>query len=302
PAAPERPAVPNNTLARTGNTADHQAGWFAGMEQGQADAQANMAIRAPSRDWKTIQVAIDDYLDGYELRADEGAHTPTDFERFLLDDCIAGLLAEDDILALLAGATAPAAGDAHPDDIAVDRFAVAMKAKLAKKRAEGRSGWDDKQKCGASHLSEMLYRHVAEGNPVDVGNLAMMLHQRGEAIMPASSHALELKRKTDLVAELSKIIHNMTVAQQAAWIEWQHGAGAEAGMQWIENGLAGPGQIPDADEPYGTEAQAYFDANQADPLPVCHCGRPSNILHMGNGYCSNEHYRAAIAAQRKGRE
>lgn len=57
-------------------------------------------------------MAIDDYLDGYELRADEGAHTPTDFERFLLDDCIAGLLAEDDILALLAGAAAPAAGDA----------------------------------------------------------------------------------------------------------------------------------------------------------------------------------------------
>lgn len=113
PAAPEQPAVPDDTVARTGNTADHQAGWFAGMEQGQANAHANMAIRAPSRDWKAIQVAIDDYLDGYELRADEGAHTPTDFERFLLDDCIAGLLAEDDILALLAGATAPAAGDAQ---------------------------------------------------------------------------------------------------------------------------------------------------------------------------------------------
>lgn len=112
PAAPEQPAVPDDTLARTGNTADHQAGWFAGMEQGQANAQANMAIRPPSRDWKAIQVAIDDYLDGYELRADEGAHTPTDFERFLLDDCIAGLLAEDDILALLAVAAAPAAGDA----------------------------------------------------------------------------------------------------------------------------------------------------------------------------------------------
>ncbi|MFY4027172.1 hypothetical protein ACOTI1_24235 [Achromobacter xylosoxidans] len=113
PAAPEQPAVPDDTLARTGNTADHQAGWFAGMEQGQANAHANMAIRAPSRDWKAIQVAIDDYLDGYELRADEGAYTPSKFERFLLDDCIAGLLAEDDILALLAGATAPAAGDAR---------------------------------------------------------------------------------------------------------------------------------------------------------------------------------------------
>jgi hypothetical protein len=112
PAAPEQPAMPDDTLARTGNTADHQAGWFAGMEQGQANAQANMAIRAPFRDWKAIQVAIDDYLDGYELRADEGAHTPTDFERFLLDDCIAGLLADDDFLALITGSAAPAAGDA----------------------------------------------------------------------------------------------------------------------------------------------------------------------------------------------
>ena len=112
PAAPEQPAVPDDTLARTGNTADHQAGWFAGMEQGQANAHANMAIRAPSRDWKAIQAAIDEYLDGYELRADEGAHTPTDFERFLLDDCIAGLLADDDFLALITGSAAPAAGDA----------------------------------------------------------------------------------------------------------------------------------------------------------------------------------------------
>lgn len=114
---------------------------------------------------------------------------------------------------------------------------------------------------------------------------------------PAAGDALELKRKTDLIGELSKIIHNMTVAQQAAWIEWQHGAGADAAMQWIENGLAGPGHVPDEDEPYGTEAQAYFDANQADPFPACHCGRPSNILHMGSGYCSDEHYRAALSSQ-----
>ncbi|MFY2030268.1 hypothetical protein ACOTDE_26500 [Achromobacter xylosoxidans] len=115
PAASEQPALPDDTLARTGNTADHQAGWFAGMEQGQANAQANMAIRAPSRDWKAIQAAIDEYLDGYELRTDEGAHTPTDFERFLLDDCIAGLLADDDFLALMAARPAPIAGNARAD-------------------------------------------------------------------------------------------------------------------------------------------------------------------------------------------
>lgn len=114
---------------------------------------------------------------------------------------------------------------------------------------------------------------------------------------PAAEDAQNSERQKRLIDELSQIIHNMTVAQQAAWIEWRHGGGADAAMQWIENGLYGPGHIPDKDAPYGTEAQAYFDANQAEPFPACHCGRPSNILHMGKGYCSNEHYRAAIAAQ-----
>ncbi|WP_238881156.1 hypothetical protein [Achromobacter xylosoxidans] len=82
-------------------------------------------------------------------------------------------------------ASAPVAGDAqHPDDIAVDRFAAAMKAKLAKKRAEGRGGWDDKAQCSREWLSSLLRQHLEKGDPVDVGNLAMMLHQRGERIVP----------------------------------------------------------------------------------------------------------------------
>jgi len=81
---------------------------------------------------------------------------------------------------------APKARDPqHPDDAAVDRFATAMKSKLAKKRAEGRGGWEDKEQCGASFLSQLLREHVEKGDPLDVGNLAMMLHQRGEAILAA---------------------------------------------------------------------------------------------------------------------
>lgn len=78
---------------------------------------------------------------------------------------------------------APVAAQAqHPDDAAVDRFAVAMKTKLAQKRAEGRSGWEDKGQCSQDRLSLMLRGHVAKGDPVDVANFAMMLHQRGERI------------------------------------------------------------------------------------------------------------------------
>jgi hypothetical protein len=74
------------------------------------------------------------------------------------------------------------AGEEHPDDIAVDRFAVAMKAKLAKKRADGRGGWDDRDDCSNAFLSCLLREHIEKGDPVDVGNLAMMIHQRGERI------------------------------------------------------------------------------------------------------------------------
>lgn len=70
---------------------------------------------------------------------------------------------------------------AHPDDAAVDRFAAAMKAKLASARAKGCGGWEDKEQCHQDSLALDLRRHVNKGDPVDVGNFAMMLHQRGES-------------------------------------------------------------------------------------------------------------------------
>lgn len=70
----------------------------------------------------------------------------------------------------------------HPDDVAVDRFALAMKAKLADARAKGRSGWDDPAQCSVGYLAQLLVGHLTKtnaGNFEDVANLAMMLHQRG---------------------------------------------------------------------------------------------------------------------------
>lgn len=107
----------------------------------------------------------------------------------------------------------------------------------------------------------------------------------------------EVARLTRGQKSLGEVIHNMTVAQQSAWIEWKHGAGADAAMVWIHNGLAGPGFIPDENAPYGKEAQAWYDANNANPLPPCHCGRPSNIAWKGGSACSEAHYRDAKARQ-----
>lgn len=83
---------------------------------------------------------------------------------------------------ILSALSLPTQEPAHPDDLAVDRFASTMKVKLAKKRAEGRRGWERKDECTAEFLSQLLREHVEKGDPVDVGNLAMMLQQRGERI------------------------------------------------------------------------------------------------------------------------
>lgn len=75
-----------------------------------------------------------------------------------------------------------------PDDIAVDAFAAAMKAKLAKKRDEGRGNWEE---CSARYLSRFLRECVEKGDPVDVANLAMMLHQNGQRIEPVKVPSAE---------------------------------------------------------------------------------------------------------------
>ncbi|WP_323883108.1 hypothetical protein [Aeromonas hydrophila] len=69
----------------------------------------------------------------------------------------------------------------HPDDAAIDRFAKAMKAKMAAARAKGRSGWDSKTACSDLYLARSLVNHIFKGNAgtfEDVANFAMMLHQR----------------------------------------------------------------------------------------------------------------------------
>ena len=67
------------------------------------------------------------------------------------------------------------------DDAAVDKFAAAMKEKMAKQRAKGYSGWYDLSQCPTERLQSLLVSHIEKGDPVDVGNFAMMLFNRGEA-------------------------------------------------------------------------------------------------------------------------
>ena len=100
-------------------------------------------------------------------------------EMQLLDDL--GSMARELLAHRRASQTVPA----HEDDLAVDRFAAVMKSKLAKKRNDGRGGWSGPE-CSEETLSRMLRDHIAKGDPVDVANFAMMLHQRGERIAQAA--------------------------------------------------------------------------------------------------------------------
>ncbi|WP_341989801.1 hypothetical protein [Azorhizobium sp. AG788] len=142
-------------------------GWFArasvyapsvGVKETPCDSQSREALRAVVAAWENTK---------------SGQTNRAEIQRWLIEDMKPAIDAARSVLA---------AEPSHADDLAVDRFAVAMKAKLAKKRAEGRGGWDDKGACSNSALTRLLRNHVEKGDPIDVGNLAMMIHQRGERV------------------------------------------------------------------------------------------------------------------------
>jgi hypothetical protein len=69
----------------------------------------------------------------------------------------------------------------HTDDLAVDRFARAMRKKLTEKRIEGYSGWDYPYRFPISRLKKRLADQVAKGNMVNIANFAMMIWNRERA-------------------------------------------------------------------------------------------------------------------------
>ncbi len=88
----------------------------------------------------------------------------------------------------------------NTDDVAVDQFALSMKAKLKWERDErGRSGW---QTMSAEDLSRLLYEHLPKGDPVDVANFCMMLSLNGQSIITAYLNALPSVDVGDLVESL----------------------------------------------------------------------------------------------------
>jgi hypothetical protein len=78
--------------------------------------------------------------------------------------------------------TSPLNTAQHSDDIAVDKFAAEMKAKLAACRAKGLAGWSNPGDPTDTQLARLLTQNMTKGNAgtfVDVANFCMFLHQRG---------------------------------------------------------------------------------------------------------------------------
>ena len=72
--------------------------------------------------------------------------------------------------------------EAERDNNAVDAFAQAMKEKLAKARAKGRKGWNDKKTCSDEYLASNFFQCLKkynDGNFIDLANFLMFLHVRG---------------------------------------------------------------------------------------------------------------------------
>lgn len=131
-------------------------------------------------------------------------------------------------------------------------------------------------------MDEPEFRVGAEspGDDIDGNWSPLFFASSAPAAAPVAAGAQA--RIAELEAELAKMrrarfiinqaLRNVLVGNQSAWLEWDRGAGAEAAMEWIHNGLVGPGLIPKA-EP-GVGAQAWFDANVDDrmepdePAPV----------------------------------
>lgn len=73
--------------------------------------------------------------------------------------------------------------DAAADNTGVVRFSQAMSRKLAKKRADGYSGWNRPTNayytgCSPEHLRRKLRSHIEKSDLVDVANFCMMIWNR----------------------------------------------------------------------------------------------------------------------------
>ena len=60
----------------------------------------------------------------------------------------------------------------------IERFTIAMRDKLNRKRKAGRGGWNKPDECSVEYLRELMLEHMSKGDPIDIANLCMMIWNR----------------------------------------------------------------------------------------------------------------------------
>ena len=112
-------------------------------------------------------------------------------------------------------AVAAKATAVHSDDVAVDRFAVEMKAKLAAARAKGRGGWET---CPPEVLSRMLREHADKGDPRDVANFCMFLWSLGQPISVAAPAAPAVDAQGERDAAFEAVRNRLCSLQRYSFV------------------------------------------------------------------------------------
>jgi len=88
------------------------------------------------------------------------------------------------------------------DDVMVQSITADMRARLSEKRAQGRGGWQTDE-CSNRALLALLHKNLAQGDMIDVINLAGMIHLRKQALgesfpptlaAPASHRAIDVRQ------------------------------------------------------------------------------------------------------------
>lgn len=110
--------------------------------------------------------------------------------------------------------------DYAADEIGIDRFSAAMRAKMEKKRGEGRRGWNEWDECTVDMLWSMLSEHIAKRDPVDIGNFAMMIWNRENPTASAPAVSGERVREAcakecDNIAGIAKMLGDETAQESA---------------------------------------------------------------------------------------
>lgn len=151
----------------------------------------------------------------------------------------------------------------HPDDVAVDRFALSMKRKLKWEREErGRRGWDNPAVCSDEHLANLLMEHLEKGNSgnfEDVANFCMMLHQRGA--------------------------HPRVLADIAAWNRRAPSPDMREAVEALRSMEAAPKDGADILVYYDHDADPYQDPNNPDRLTDYAAWAEGGPFMEGKGWC-----------------